>query len=250
MFIDIHTHLPQYDDEELSGIVSRWRSNNVKFVVSTGTTIEDSRKSIDLSNEYYDVLSGIGLHPSDLTPEWKKDLQEIKKLSRNKISMISEIGLDYQESSPKKDKQIEAFEFQIQIALDNNLPIVFHTRNAMEDTYEILKNFNFTYEPGAIHYFDGNYDQAKKMINLGYKISFAKTLLRYDHLKEVAKKLSIKDMVIETDSYPQYFKKNREKWTEPKDVKLVAEEISKIKKIKLDDVAQITSSNSLSFIKI
>ena len=250
MFIDIHTHLPQYDDEELSGIVSRWRSNNVKFVVSTGTTIEDSRKSIDLSNEYYDVLSGIGLHPSDLTSEWKKDLQEIKKLSRNKISMISEIGLDYQESSPKKDKQIEAFEFQIQIALDNNLPIVFHTRNAMEDTYEILKNFNFTYEPGAIHYFDGNYDQAKKMINLGYKISFAKTLLRYDHLKEVAKKLSIKDMVIETDSYPQYFKKNREKWTEPKDVKLVAEEISKIKKIKLDDVAQITSSNSLSFIKI
>ena len=250
MFIDIHTHLPQYDDEELSGIVSRWRSNNVKFVVSTGTTIEDSRKSIDLSNEYYDVLSGIGLHPSDLTSEWKKDLQEIKKLSRNKISMISEIGLDYQESSPKKDKQIEAFEFQIQIALDNNLPIVFHTRNAMEDTYEILKNFNFTYEPGAIHYFDGNYDQAKNMINLGYKISFAKTLLRYDHLKEVAKKLSIKDMVIETDSYPQYFKKNREKWTEPKDVKLVAEEISKIKKIKLDDVAQITSSNSLSFIKI
>ena len=250
MFIDIHTHLSQYDDEDLSGIVSRWRSNNVKFVVSTGTTIEDSRKSIDLSNEYYDVLSGIGLHPSDLTPEWKKDLQEIKKLSRNKISMISEIGLDYQESSPKKDKQIEAFEFQIQIALDNNLPIVFHTRNAMEDTYEILKNFNFTYEPGAIHYFDGNYDQAKKMINLGYKISFAKTLLRYDHLKEVAQKLSIKDMVIETDSYPQYFKKNREKWTEPKDVKLVAEEISKIKKIKLDDVAQITSSNSLSFIKI
>ena len=250
MFIDIHTHLPQYDDEDLSEIVSRWRSNNVKFVVSTGTTIEDSKKSIDLSNEYYDVLSGIGLHPSDLTLEWKKDLQEIKKLSRNKISMISEIGLDYQESSPKKDKQIEAFEFQIQIALDNNLPIVFHTRNAMEDTYEILKNFNFTYEPGAIHYFDGNYDQAKNMINLGYKISFAKTLLRYDHLKEVAQKLSIKDMVIETDSYPQYFKKNREKWTEPKDVKLVAEEISKIKKIKLDDVAQITSSNSLSFIKI
>ena len=250
MFIDIHTHLPQYDDEDLSEIVSRWRSNNVKFVVSTGTTIEDSKKSIDLSNEYYDVLSGIGLHPSDLTLEWKKDLQEIKKLSRNKISMISEIGLDYQESSPKKDKQIEAFEFQIQIALDNNLPIVFHTRNAMEDTYEILKNFNFTYEPGAIHYFDGNYDQAKNMINLGYKISFAKTLLRYDHLKEVAQKLSIKDMVIETDSYPQYFKKNREKWTEPKDVKLVAEEISKIKKIKLDDVAKITSSNSLSFIKI
>ena len=102
----------------------------------------------------------------------------------------------------------------------------------MDDTYAILKNFNFSYEPGAVHYFDGNYDQAKNMIDLGYKISFAKTLIRYDHLKEVAEKVSLKDMVIETDSYPQYFKKNRERWTEPKDVKLVAEEISKIKKIK------------------
>ena len=250
MFIDIHTHLPQYNEDELSGIINRWRSSNVKFVVATGTTIEDSKKSIDLANNYYDVLSGIGLHPSDLTSEWKKDLLELKKLSSSKISMISEIGLDYQDTSPKKNDQIEAFEFQIQIALDNKLPIVFHTRNAMDDTYAILKNFNFTYEPGAIHYFDGNYNQAKSMIDLGYKISFAKTLIRHDHLKEVAEKVSIKDIVIETDSYPQYFKKNREKWTEPKDVKLVAEEISKIKKIKLDDVAQITSSNSLSFIKI
>ena len=250
MFIDIHTHLPQYNDEELSGIINRWRSNNVKFVVSVGTTIEDSRKSIDLSNNHYDILSGIGLHPSDLTSEWKKDLIELKELSSSKISMISEIGLDYQETSPDKDDQIEAFEFQIQIALDNKLPIVFHTRNSMDDAYAILKNFNFSYEPGAIHYFDGSYDQAKSMIDLGYKISFAKTLIRYDHLKEVAEKVSLKDMVIETDSYPQYFKKNRERWTEPKDVKLVAEEISKIKKIKLDDVAEITTSNALGFIKI
>ena len=67
MFIDIHTHLPQYNEDELSGIINRWRSSNVKFVVATGTTIEDSKKSIDLANNYYDVLSGIGLHPSDLT---------------------------------------------------------------------------------------------------------------------------------------------------------------------------------------
>ena len=250
MFIDIHTHLPQYNEDELSGIINRWRSSNVKFVVATGTTIEDSKKSIDLANNYYDVLSGIGLHPSDLTSEWKKDLLELKKLSSSKISMISEIGLDYQDTSPKKNDQIEAFEFQIQIALDNKLPIVFHTRNAMDDTYAILKNFNFTYEPGAIHYFDGNYNQAKSMIDLGYKISFAKTLIRHDHLKEVAEKVSIKDIVIETDSYPQYFKKNRERWTETKDVKLVAEEISKIKKIKLEDVAEITTNNSLGFIKV
>ena len=250
MFIDIHTHLPQYDDVELDEIVSRWRLDDVKYVVSTGTTIDDSERSIDLSKRYNDVLAGIGIHPSDLTQNWKEDLSKIKKLSDSNLSMISEIGLDYQEISPDKAIQIQAFEFQINLAIEKKLPIVFHTRNAMNDTYSILKNFNFSYNPGAIHYFDGSYQDAKKMIDLGYKISFAKTLIRYDHLKTVAEKISIKDIVIETDSYPQYFKKNRQRWTEPKDVKLVAQEISRIKNIEIDKVGKITSNNALNFLKV
>tara|TARA_B100000676_G_scaffold29087_1_gene27095 strand:- start:1231 stop:1983 length:753 start_codon:yes stop_codon:yes gene_type:complete len=249
MFIDIHTHLPQYDDSDLDEIVIRWRQNDVKYVISTGTTIDDSKRSIVLSQKYKDVLAGIGMHPSDLTQNWKKDLIKIQKLSDNNLSMISEIGLDYQEISPDKSIQIKAFEFQINLALEKKLPIVFHTRNAMDDTYSVLKNFNFSYNPGAIHYFDGSYQDAKKMIDLGYKISFAKTLLRYDHLKTVAKKISINDIVIETDSYPQYFKKNRQRWTEPKDVKLVAQEISRIKNINIDEVGKITSNNALNFLK-
>lgn len=250
MFIDIHTHLPQYDEDELGEIIQRWESKKIDYVVSAGTTIDDSIKSINLSKKYKGILPGIGLHPSDLKLNWKDDLLELKKLSNNNIVMISEIGLDYQESSPNKDIQIEAFEFQIQIAIEKKLPIVFHTRNAMDDTYKILKNFKFSYHPGAIHYFDGNYNHAKNLIDLGYKISFAKTLLRYDHLKEVARKISIKDIVIETDSYPQYFKKNRQRWTEPKDLVLVAKEIARIKKIELQDVAKNTMKNSLEFIKI
>tara|TARA_B100000941_G_scaffold290784_1_gene274683 strand:- start:1096 stop:1848 length:753 start_codon:yes stop_codon:yes gene_type:complete len=250
MFIDIHTHLPQYDDNDLDEIVSRWRLGDVKYVISVGTTIDDSRKSISLSKRYNDVLAGIGMHPSDLTQNWKQELIQIKKLSDCNLSMISEIGLDYQDISPNKQIQIEAFEFQINLALEKKLPIVFHTRNAMDDTYSILKNFSFTYNPGAIHYFDGTYEDAKKMIDLGYKISFAKTLIRQDHLKVVAKKISIEDIVIETDSYPQYFKKNRQRWTEPKDVKLVAQEISRIKNIEIDEVGKITSCNALNFIKV
>ena len=250
MFIDIHTHLPQYNDIELDGIVNRWRSVKVQYVISTGTTIDDSKRSILLSKKYDDVLAGIGLHPSDLTQNWKNDLMELKKLSNSNISMISEIGLDYQEISPDKNVQIEAFEFQINLALEKKLPIVFHTRNAMEDTYSVLKKFSFNYNPGAIHYFDGSYKDAKKMIDLGYKISFAKTLLRYDHLKKVVKKIAIEDIVIETDSYPQYFKKNRQRWTEPKDVKLVAQEISRIKSIEIEKVGKITSRNALNFLKV
>ena len=75
-------------------------------------------------------------------------------------------------------------------------------------------------------------------------------MLRYDHLKKVVKKIAIEDIVIETDSYPQYFKKNRQRWTEPKDVKLVAQEISRIKSIEIEKVGRITSRNALNFLKL
>ena len=249
MFIDIHTHLSQYKDEEIPSIVKRWREADVELVVSSGTTIEDSIKSIELANKYPDIVAGIGLHPSDLTDNWKNDLLELKNTLDENISMISEIGLDYQDFSPNKKVQIRVFEEQIQIAIDNDLPIVFHTRFSMEDSYNILENFKDNMHGGAVHYFDGNYEEAKKMINLGFKISFAKTLLRNNYLKEVAKKLSIDDIVIETDSYPQYFKKNRERWTEPKDVVLVANELASIKNLSVELVGERTKENFKSFIK-
>ena len=249
MFIDIHTHLSQYKDEEIPSIVKRWREADVELVVSSGTTIEDSIKSIELANKYPDIVAGIGLHPSDLTDNWKNDLLELKNTLDENISMISEIGLDYQDFSPNKKVQIRVFEEQIQIAIDNDLPIVFHTRFSMEDSYNILENFKDNMHGGAVHYFDGNYEEAKKMINLLFKISFAKTLLRNNYLKEVAKKLSIDDIVIETDSYPQYFKKNRERWTEPKDVVLVANELASIKNLSVELVGERTKENFKSFIK-
>jgi len=250
MFIDIHTHLSQYNDEEIPSIVKRWREAGVELVVSSGTTIKDSIKSIELAKKYPDIVAGIGLHPSDLTNNWEGDLLELKKISNENISMISEIGLDYQDSSPNKKIQIKAFEEQIQIAIDNNLPIVFHTRFSMKDSYDVLVNFKDNMNGGAVHYFDGNYEEAKKMISLGFKISFAKTLIRNDYLKEVAKKLSIDDIVIETDSYPQYFKKNRERWTEPKDVVLVANELSAIKNLTIELVGEKTKDNFKSFINL
>ncbi len=249
MFIDIHTHLSQYTDDEIPSIVKRWRESGVELVVSSGTTIEDSIKSIELSNKYPDIVAGIGLHPSNLTDNWENDLLELKNMLNENISMISEIGLDYQDISPNKKVQIRVFEEQIQIAIDNNLPIVFHTRFSMEDSYNVLANFKDNMHGGAVHYFDGNYEDAKKMINLGFKISFAKTLLRNNYLKEIAKKLSIDDIVTETDSYPQYFKKNRERWTEPKDVVLVANELASIKNLSVELVGERTKENFKSFIK-
>ena len=164
--------------------------------------------------------------------------------------MISEIGLDYMPDSPLKKIQIEAFEAQIEIAIKHKKPIVIHIREAFNDTYEILKKFNGRLPIGAVHYFDGNYKEAKSMVDLGLYISFAKTLIRKDYLKDVAISLPLEHIVLETDSYPQYFKKNRLRWTEPKDVSLVADELAKVKKMDIMDISCSTLKNSYSLLGV
>lgn len=250
MFIDIHTHIAQYKQEEIDNIINRWRLSNIITVVSTGTTVEDSIISIELAKKYPDILSGIGLHPSDLKDTWKSDLVSIEKLVDENVVMISEIGLDYMPDSPLKKIQIEVFEAQIEIAIKYKKPIVIHIREAFEDTYKILKKFNGRLPIGAVHYFDGNYKEAKLMVDLGLYISFAKTLIRKDYLKDVAVNLSLENIVLETDSYPQYFKKNRSRWTEPKDVSMVADELARIKKIDIKDVSYSTLKNSYNLLGV
>jgi len=249
MFIDIHTHIAQYNKSEIDGLVSRWRSNRVDKVVSAGTTIDDSKKSIELSKRYDDVVAGIGLHPSDLTKNWRQDLILLEKMIDDNVVMISEIGLDYLPGSPAKSIQIQTFEKQIDIAISNKLPIVFHMRQSNKESIEILKSFENYELYGAAHYFDGTFEDAKRIIDLGFNISFSKILIREEHLKEVARKLPLDKIVIETDSYPQYFKKNRNRWTEPKDVVLVASELARIKKVHIEEIAWLTKENSEKFIK-
>jgi|TARA_B110000438_G_scaffold102393_1_gene101319 TatD DNase family protein len=250
MFIDIHTHIAQYKQEEIDNIINRWRLSNIITVVSAGTTLEDSLISIELAKKYPDILSGVGLHPSDLKDTWKNDLLSIEKLVDENVVMISEIGLDYMPNSPLKKIQIEAFETQIEIAIKYKKPIVIHIREAFEDTYRILKKFKGRLPIGAVHYFDGDYKEAKLMVDLGLYISFAKTLIRKDYLKDVAINLPLESIVLETDSYPQYFKKNRLNWTEPKDVTIVAEELSRVKKIDIIDVSSATLKNSNNLLGI
>ncbi|MBO83019.1 MAG: hypothetical protein CL506_01485 [Actinobacteria bacterium] len=249
MFVDIHTHIAQYNESEISGIVSRWRSSKVEKVVSCGTTIKDSLRSIELAKQHKDVVAGIGLHPSDLSKKWRNDLNSLEKLIDDNVVMISEIGLDYLPESPPKPIQVKAFENQIDIAIRNQLPIVFHMRESIKEVLAILKYFRDQLVGGAAHYFDGTFEDAKRIVDLGFNISFSKTLIREEHLKEVARKLPLDKIVIETDSYPQYFKKNRNRWTEPKDVVLVASELSRIKKVDIEEIAWLTKENSEKFIK-
>ena len=234
MLIDIHTHIQQHDPSEVEGMLQRAADAGVSTIIAAGTTIEDSERAIALAETYSNVFAGVGIHPSDLpAPITEEDIAALEKLaSHDRVTVMSEIGIDHMPNSPNHEWQEEAFAAQIEIAKRRNLPVVFHVREHLDDltrfdargtALSILAEHEAGQLGGAAHYFQGNCDYARKVLDLGLKISFAKPLLRMRELQDVARRIPLESIVLETDAYPQPFKKNRAKWTEPKDVRLVAD---------------------------
>ena len=251
--IDCHTHIHQYEWIAHQEIIKRSLSANVKIIVSAGTSIEDSIHSISLSDKFSNVYSGVGIHPTELKTYGEKESNKIKELSQNKkVICISEIGLDYQKNNTNKILQEEAFRDQLCIAKSVNLPVIFHIReknddfeawDCRKDIIDILKTDLKVY--GVAHYFQGNWDFAKKLLDLGIYISFAKPILRIKELEETIKKIPNDMFLVETDSYPQPFKKNRNKWTEPYQIPEIIKKISEIRKSSIEQVSIDTMRNTL-----
>ena len=244
MLIDIHTHIQQHDPSEVPGMLNRAADVGVTTVIAAGTTIEDSRKAIKLAETYPSIYAGVGIHPSDIeAPITSEDIAALDKLaSHDRVTVMSEVGIDHMPNSPDHGWQEEALDTQIGIAKRHNLPVIFHVREHLDDlsrfearasALSILAEHDAGQLGGAAHYFQGDYDYACKVIDLDFKISFAKPLLRSSELQDVARRVPLDSIVLETDAYPQPFKKNRAKWTEPKDVRLVAECLSEIRGVSL-----------------
>jgi TatD DNase family protein len=159
--------------------------------------------------------------------------------------MISEIGLDFMDNSPDRAVQYKAFRRQIGVARELSLPIIFHCREAYSDAIRVLKEERAFEVGGAMHYFQGDQLIANQLVDLGFHISLGRPLLRLPDLQKIVLSTSINRILLETDSFPQPFKKNRTNWTEPRHIVDVANEIARIKKVDVKDVAKITSNNVL-----
>lgn len=244
MLTDIHTHLAQHDSGEVDGIVQRAREAGVSAILLAGTTVNDSCRSLELAERYDLFHACVGIHPQELSPSSDlRDIDRIADLARgDKVVAISETGLDYQPTSVSATVQIPFFERQLELAADMDLPVVFHNRAATAATIAILRRFKGL--RGAAHYFDGDLRYAETLVGLGWHISFSKILLGSKKLQEVAKETPLEHIVVETDSYPQTYKPDRAKWTEPRDLVKVADGIARIKGVSVEEVAAATSRNA------
>ncbi|MQF84843.1 MAG: TatD family deoxyribonuclease [SAR202 cluster bacterium] len=252
MLIDIHTHVQQFNKEDLDLLIHNSKIANVGIIIAAGTTISDSEKSISLSKKYEEIYAAVGIHPQNILDENTNNyLEKLTKLIEHpKTIMISEIGIDIQKESPELSLQKDFFYNQILIAEEYNLPIAFHVRNGEKEALEIIKSANIKNIKSVAHYFLGNYDYAKRLLNENVYISVAKPFLRDEELSEVIKKLPLDQIVIETDSYPQYFKKNRQRWTEPKDLLLIIEKLSKLKNTDPEYITEQIEKNSKNILDL
>lgn len=243
--IDGHTHVDQYADAELEGLLARAQAAGVGAIIAAGTTLPSCERILALTQRYPMVKAGIGLHPMDLTAPVDDGVEaSLRALASDPAVVVwSETGLDYLPTSPDHAMQAEAFRRQIALAIEFGLPLVVHSREADDDVLRMLRDEGAGRVGGAWHYFGGDIALAGAVMDLGFHVSFAKPLLREPALQEVARQIPLDRIVVETDAYPQPFKKKRERWTEPWQLPQVAAKIAELQGRTLEEVAAASTAN-------
>ena len=242
--VDTHAHI--YDKQfkpDFDEIIDRI-SKELEFIVSIGYDLESSEKSVDLAEKYPFIYGVVGVHPTDIKKYSDTVERKLEELARNeKVVAIGEIGLDYHWMEDPKEEQEEIFRRQMELSRRVGLPVVIHTRDAMEDTVRILEDYKDV--GGIMHCYPGSYETAEKLIDRYYfGIGGVVTFKNNKVTKETVKKLPIEKIVIETDCpylTPEPFRGKR---NEPVYVRYIAEEIARIKEMPLEKVIEITTGNA------
>lgn len=242
--IDTHCHL-SLKDKNLDDVIKKMNND---IIIVSGADHESNKEVITLCNKYPNIYGTIGLHP-DEADTYKEDyLQFIEdNITNKKIVGIGEIGLDYYYAKDNKDKQIELFEKQISIALKYNKPIVVHSREAANDTYEIMKRNNIEKIKSVIHCYSYSVEMAHNFIKLGSMLGIGGvvTFKNGTKLKEVVKEIDLHHLVLETDSPYLAPEPLRGTKNEPYNIIYVARMIAKIKNISEEEVLKQTTMNAV-----
>lgn len=252
MFIDTHAHFDicienaGFTEEQL---IKDMESEKIEFAVQVSTEQTDFKWCRNFSKKYNNIFFTLGIHPSsefvedDLKYLEDSVVEVFNTEEAKKIFGIGEAGLDYYWMAHERDKQISLFERQIIIAKENKLPIIIHTRDAMEDTIAILKENSV--ENGVVHCFSGNKKDAKKLLDMGLYISFTGnvTFKKAEEIQEVALYVPNDRILFETDCpylapVPKRGKKNK-----PDYVKYIYEHVANLKKIELEELSSIVKGN-------
>ena len=248
MLIDSHAHLDMDDfAADRDPVIKRAVQGGVARIVTIGIDLASSKKAIEIAKKYDFIYATVGYHPHNADEADPRDLEKLRALaSEPKVVAWGEIGLDFFRRHSPPEKQVKAFERQLDIASEQALPVIIHDRVAHTDLLRILKSRKKQYR-GVIHCFSGNYDLAMALIELGFCISFPGTVTYKNAVdtQAVATRIPLERLLVETDCpylTPLPFRGKR---NEPLYVKHTAEKIAQLRQLDFEELAQAISANTI-----
>jgi TatD DNase family protein len=246
MLIDTHAHLqlPHFKTD-LDKVLGRARKVGVERIVNVGIDLEGSKQGIELARAHEELYAAVGIHPHNATELNHHALETLRSLSQEpKVVAIGEIGLDYYRNLSPKHVQRKAFETQMELAEEVELPVMIHDRNAHADIMEVISRFRKI--KGIMHCFSGRSELAEQCMSLGFLISFAGsvTYKKSHRLQEIASWIEPEWMLVETDCPWLSPEQVRGKRNEPANLVYTIRKIANLRRVPVDTVAEATTANA------
>jgi TatD DNase family protein len=250
-FIDTHTHiyLPEFEDDRAE-MMQRARSAGVEMMMMPAIDSSTHEAMLQLELDYEHCHSMMGLHPCSVNQDHKNETGIVKEyLAGRKFIAIGEIGLDFYWDKTFLDQQYKAFHAQIELALQYQLPIVIHSRNATDECIEVVKQYPDV--RGVFHCFSGNEEQAGRISELGVMLGIGGVVsFKNAGLDKVMERVDRAHVVLETDAPYLAPVPYRGKRNEPSYLKNIAEKLAAVWNCPVEEVAEITSKNAKKLFKL
>lgn len=274
MIFDSHAH---YEDERFgpdrNELLSAMRSSNIGRIINVGSTLNTSKASIELSNQYEDIYAAVGIHPSEVAfpidgdeenalsvdeslKLMPKIISELEALSfHDKCVSIGEIGLDYYWDKEEDNHNLQKvwFEGQLELAATVNKPVIIHSREANQDTFDIMADAKKRLNTSAvIHCYSGSAMMATEYVKLGYYIGVGGvvTFKNGRRLRESVEAVPLENILLETDApylAPEPYRGKRNDSTR---LQLIVEKIAALKNVSRKEVEEVTWDNAMRFYKM
>lgn len=249
---DTHSHYANSAfDGDRDELLAALPDKGVRFAALAGSSMQDSAENVALAQKYGYIYAAVGVHPEsvDETPsDYREKLTELVK-SSEKVRAIGEIGLDYHYENYDRDKQILFFRQQLELARELSLPVIVHSRNASEDTLDILKEYR---PAGVVHCFSGSAEVAREVIKLGMYIGFT-GVLTFKNAKKALRALEavpLDRLLLETDCPYMAPEPLRGRRCDSSMICYTAEKAAQIKGVSTQELLDITCRNGMDFYHI
>lgn len=249
MIIDTHCHVYSSEMENAEEIIKEAAENDM-HVILNGTDTISNREVLKLSEKYDNAHAALGYFytlADDITDE---DISLLDgQLSSDNVVAVGEIGLDYFNGNDNKDRQIELFEKMLNLAEKHDLPVIVHSRKAMQDTFDVLKKHDVV---GSLHCYQGSAEMAQQFIKLGFLIGIGGpiTYTNNKKTKRTVKNIDIKDILVETDSPYLPPQEKRGEMNTPQNIRYVIRKIAEELDLKENEVIETTAENAKKLFRL